>query len=139
MAWVLLADTSTTMRIRVLKAVEGYGHRVEEMSNGREVLEICENSPPNCLVLDVVLPGLDGIKVLRRIQKQSLGVPTVVLTDVRMRDIEEKCRALGASHFLRKSTPIPKIAQVVDDVVRENLKTSAGADSEKRQGQKRRQ
>jgi CheY-like chemotaxis protein len=117
MARILLVDASTTSRLLVVKLLEEDGHHVEESSSGREALEICASAPPDCLILEMVLHELDGFKVLSGLQERNLSVPVIVLTDLRMKSVEEKCKQLGVRAYLKKPARPVQLRKVLGDIV----------------------
>ena len=75
---VLLADTSTEFRILLREAMEKTGEFwVDVAQTGDEVLEKVQEQEPDILIMDVILPGLDGLSALRELQE--LGKPFAVL------------------------------------------------------------
>ncbi|MEV7025191.1 response regulator transcription factor [Kitasatospora sp. NPDC093558] len=70
----------------VAEVVAGYltraGHRVDRAADGAEGLALARSAPPDLLVLDLMLPGLDGLEVLRRLRAsaEGAGLPVVLLT-----------------------------------------------------------
>jgi two-component system phosphate regulon response regulator PhoB len=75
---VLVVDDEPTVRSLVRDLLELNGYHVREASNGDEALTAVDTQPPDCVVLDVMMPGLSGIDVLaelrRRPQHDSLPV-----------------------------------------------------------------
>lgn len=67
---VLLADTSTEFRILLREAMEKTGEFLVEIAQtGDEVLEKVQEQEPDILIMDVILPGLDGLSALRELQE----------------------------------------------------------------------
>jgi two-component system response regulator MtrA len=60
--------------------LNGVGIEVDLVSRGDEALEVFRNNPPDLVLLDIMLPGLDGIEVCRAIRRLSTRVPIVMLT-----------------------------------------------------------
>lgn len=60
--------------------LNGVGMEVDLVSRGDEAVEVFKNSQPDLVLLDIMLPGTDGIEVCREIRKQSTRVPIVMLT-----------------------------------------------------------
>lgn len=79
MADILLTDDEPHLREVVRYALVREGHAVREASNGLEALHAFELAPPDLLVLDVLMPELDGLEVCRRIRKTS-SVPILFLS-----------------------------------------------------------
>jgi two-component system response regulator MprA len=77
---VLVVDDDAPIR-RMLErtfAAEGYG--VETAADGGEALAAVERSVPDLVVLDVAMPGVDGLEVCRRLRRSGLAVPILLLT-----------------------------------------------------------
>ncbi len=72
--------------------------------NGLELLQAVQESPPDALVTDIILPRLDGLAVCRLLKydEQHAGLPVMVISSVIDADIEEQVRQAGADGFLRK-------------------------------------
>lgn len=70
--------------------------------NGKEALSAVEEEEPDVIVLDVKMPEMDGIEVLRRIKKAYPHVEVIILTGHGSEQDEERARELGAFDYLRK-------------------------------------
>lgn len=95
-----MVDDDAMIRRLVTNVLEAEGRRVETATNGAEALEALDRGGFDVVVLDVMMPGLDGVEVCRRLDHDTVKV--VMLTardDVR---IEEAARAAGADAFLTK-------------------------------------
>ena len=90
---VLLADTSTEFRILLREAMEKTGEFwVDVAQTGDEVLEKVQEQEPDILIMDVILPGLDGLSALRELQELGYA------SDQTLAEATE----LGAAYFLPK-------------------------------------
>lgn len=79
MARILLVDDDAHLREVVRYALSLAGHDVREASDGAMALEIFEREPPELIVLDVMMPELDGLEVCRRVRARS-QVPILFLS-----------------------------------------------------------
>ncbi|ORC34705.1 hypothetical protein B4O97_12235 [Marispirochaeta aestuarii] len=68
---VLVVDDESAIRKSLRAYLENEGYEVEEVSHGNEVLPAMRRFTPSVIILDVMLPGIDGIEVLRRIRQES--------------------------------------------------------------------
>lgn len=77
---------------------------------------------PKCLILDLDLPGIDGLKLCRHIQlSDAFGKPTIiVVTALNDTKTEEDCRKLGITNFFRKPLNLPELAETVEKSFDEN-------------------
>ena len=76
---VLLVDDDEKLRKLVTEYLEGYGFQVRALPDGRSVLSTIRNESPDIVILDIMLPGKDGLEVLREIRSE-LSVPVIMLT-----------------------------------------------------------
>lgn len=79
MAAILLVEDDASVREAVAMALEGGGHKVETAVSGDEALARWRSSHPDLIVLDVMLPGADGLEVCRAIRRHD-QVPIIMLT-----------------------------------------------------------
>jgi DNA-binding response OmpR family regulator len=80
---ILVADDSTTVRRLLCARLKADGHEVIEAEDGLQALELARTEHPSLLLLDKVLPKLDGFEIVRRLKEdaQTRGLPIVMLTD----------------------------------------------------------
>ena len=79
MASILLVEDDASVREAVAMALEGDGHRVETAVSGDEALARWRHSHPDLILLDVMLPGADGLEVCRAVRRDD-QVPIIMLT-----------------------------------------------------------
>jgi DNA-binding NarL/FixJ family response regulator len=101
---VLLADDSQPMRLmlRALLALEPDFEVVGEAVDGVEAVALAEREDADLLVLDLALPGLDGLEVLERIRAFPERPRIVIYSGHAAPDSESAVRALGAVDFILK-------------------------------------
>src|SRR5215831_5041696 len=97
----LVIDDEIQIRRLLRVCLEGNGYRVEEAATGQEGINLAAQHPPDIVLLDLGLPDMDGVSVLKRLREWS-KVPVVVLS-VRDRE-EDKVAALdnGADDYVTK-------------------------------------
>ena len=98
-------------------AFEKQGLEVEVAHNGEEGLKKIEERMPDMVVLDMLMPGIDGLEVLRRIRSnpKTKDIKVAILTVVNTAEVKEKARALGAVDYLIKSDL--ELHQIVERVM----------------------
>jgi DNA-binding response OmpR family regulator len=95
MASVLIADDDQSVRTMVRTLLESEGYEVLEASDGQETLDVIGSRSPDVLVLDVRMPKLDGMGVLRKLQGESGTTQRVVMLTGAVEE-EDHLRAWGA-------------------------------------------
>jgi two-component system copper resistance phosphate regulon response regulator CusR len=102
MATVLVVEDQRTLLESLKRGLEGEGYEVVTAGNGEEALELAANEPVDALVLDLLLPGKEGLVVLRELRANGFAQPVLILT---ARDsVEDRVRGLdeGADDYLVK-------------------------------------
>lgn len=114
---VLIAEDEPHIVEALSYVLDREGYRVEAVGDGMQALEQLISAPPDMAILDVMLPNLSGLDILRRLRDHSrlAGLPVLMLTaKVQKRDREEAEQA-GATEFMTK--PFDN-SEVVDTVRR---------------------
>ena len=99
---VFVVDDEQEMRDSLADLLRAVGRRVVTFSSSEAFLKSFDSSVPSCLVLDVRMPGMDGIELLRELRNRSLSVPTVVITAYGDVPMAVDALKLGASDFIQK-------------------------------------
>ncbi len=118
-ATVLIADDSLVIRAVVRAGLESEGYRVVEAVDGASALESCRQQPPDVVLLDIEMPGLDGYQVLAQLKADDelKDIPVVFLTSrTGMDDVVTGLRA-GAHDYLKKPFEPPELLARVGSAV----------------------
>lgn len=81
--------------------------------NGEEALGIVDEDMPDVMVLDLKMPGIDGLEVLRRVRKTYPDVQVIMLTGHGSEKDEREARRLGAFEYLQKPTEIDRLVETI--------------------------
>lgn len=103
-AKVLVADDNEQNRQLVSATLEAEGYELFMTENGEQALQVFERATPDCVLLDVRMPGMDGFETCKRIRSLPTGkdIPIVFLTALRDVDTFDKAMAVGADDFIMK-------------------------------------
>jgi putative two-component system response regulator len=121
---VLIVDDSLTS-IELLGNILGVEYDINFASSGAEALELAAKFPPDLVLLDVVMPGIDGFEVCRRLRANpaSRDIPVIFLTSLESAVDEEYGLSLGAEDFIHKPVSPPVVlARVRNHLVLANAK-----------------
>lgn len=97
----VIDDDSSVRRAlqRILKVLDVYA---EGFASGEDFLASLHSRRPDCVVLDLHMPGLNGLEVQRRIAEMTERLPVVIVTGHHEPGMRERCLSAGASCYLRK-------------------------------------
>ena len=101
---VLVVEDSDDVRLSYVRWLESYGYAVQEARDGDEALQRARESPPDLVLLDINLPGMDGYSLAQRWQRdpQMAAVPLIVLSGRSGDEHEQLSRTSGAIVALKK-------------------------------------
>ena len=101
MARVAIVDDDRSVLNALARQLRATGLEVWPFESGLEFLSAIETDLPDCLLLDIRMPGIGGFELQRRLQERGIRVPTVIITAHDEPQIRERVSALGAG-FLSK-------------------------------------
>ena len=101
---VLVVDDDPSVRRLVCDVLQAYGYSTVDASDGFSALRMVQSEQPDCVVLDVMMPGLDGHAVLTRIRESDGGrdLPVVMLTAAADDAQAWQAWSEGVDYFLAK-------------------------------------
>lgn len=104
MAHILIVDDSPTDSYLVKSILESQGYQTSEASNGEEGILKAKEIKPNLIIMDVVMPGLNGFQATRKITKaeETKNIPVVILSSKNMESDRAWGLMQGAKEFLVK-------------------------------------
>jgi DNA-binding response OmpR family regulator len=114
---VLVVEDDPDIRELLTLYFEAKGHTLETASDGQEALAKVRRVQPDCMLLDVVLPKLDGWSVLSAVRAHS-RMPIILLTSLDDTDDVIKGLTLGADDYLRKPFEIRELEARIQNIVR---------------------
>jgi two-component system chemotaxis response regulator CheY len=88
-----------------------------EAGNGREALALYQQERPDLVLLDVNMPGLDGLATLRKLRELDPDVVVIMLTSLASRQVVEGAADLGACLYIRKDTPKDEMLKMLRETI----------------------
>ncbi len=112
---VLAVDDNRINRIKMARALKD-GYRVTQAEGGKEALELLLTHSFDIVLLDIMMPDMDGFEVLRRM-KDEVGlrdIPVIVVSGLEDTESVSRCLAMGAVDFISKPFDLAQIKACVD-------------------------
>jgi DNA-binding response OmpR family regulator len=115
---ILVVEDEQKIARFVQKGLKEFGFAVDVIGRGDEALEIILDNPFEAIVLDIMLPGRDGLSILRALRERSNAVPVLILTA--RGEVREKVEGLdlGADDYLAKPFAIEELAARLRALIR---------------------
>jgi len=116
MSRVLITDDSLLQRRTLSAIVTDAGHEVDTACNGQEALEKIQAHPPDCLLLDMLMPIMNGVQLLEHMKSLGVTLPVIVLTADVQDSSKDRCLELGATTFLIKPVKQDQLRRVLQSI-----------------------
>jgi DNA-binding response OmpR family regulator len=112
---ILIVDDQPDLRLLIQLTLSGTGYRVREAADGEAALAACAQQPPDVVLLDVMLPGLDGYEVCRRLKAdvRTRGAFVVLMTAGHQETERVRAGEAGADRYLAKPFSPAELLELV--------------------------
>lgn len=115
---IYVVDDDPSVRRSVGFMLRTAGRKVQTFDNGTELLEQVDKLEPGCILLDVRMPGPDGIEVQEEIDQRGISLPIVVMTGHGDIDLAVKAMKAGAVDFIEKPFDKPIVMAAIEEASR---------------------
>ncbi len=119
MAHILIIDDSSFMRGKLRSILARENHSIEEADNGILGLQMASSGGYDAVFLDIIMPGIDGLKILSTLKEQEIAGKVIVLTADIQESVDRQCRDLGAFTVLHKPPREEEVRSALDAVLGE--------------------
>lgn len=115
---VLIADDHSLIRsaVKMLLQAQGYDI-VAEATNGIDAVQLARQHAVDLVILDITMPGLDGLEVISRIKASGLASRVLVLTSQSPLFYSQRCMKAGAAGFISKTQDLSELLRAVKVVI----------------------
>ena len=116
MAHIVVADDDPDILNIVSMSLEAMGHEVERANNGREAVELVRGTNPDLVLMDLMMPEMNGYEATAELKADDATshIPVLALTAKAMRGDEERGRQAGVDAYITKPFRISQVLEVVD-------------------------
>lgn len=111
---VIIVDDSDDLRSKIKEFVETFPHVdiIGEANNGADAIELINKKQPDYLILDIQMPIMSGIEVLKKLKDDLEKIDVIILTNHAEEMYRKKCLELGAKYFLDKTNDLHKLQEI---------------------------
>ena len=114
---ILVVDDEEDVRRLLTESLRREGFQVAAAGSGREALALVQEEPPDLIILDLVMPEMDGIETLRRLRERGVAAKVVVLTAYGTAQQVREAMALGVGEFIGKPFDLDRLIRIVAEEV----------------------
>jgi two-component system cell cycle response regulator len=123
---ILVVDDHPTNLKLACDLLEFEGYRILKSPNAKEAIEIIERCPPDLILMDIALPGMDGLTLTRQLKAdvKTRHIPIVVLSAFAMKGDEQKAMDAGGDGYITKPIDTRTLPATVAEYLKRNLRPS---------------
>ncbi len=114
---VLLAEDAKSNQILVERILERYGLEVVVVDNGKEAIEKARQESFDLILMDIQMPGLNGLEATKKLREEGITTPIVALTAYAMPEDRDKCMAAGCDDYISKPIDQDELRRVLKKYV----------------------
>jgi DNA-binding NtrC family response regulator len=124
MAKILVIDDEEGIRNLLDTLLDRKGYDVILADNGQKGLEVFRRARPDVVILDLKMPGMDGLTVLQQIRHLDPTQPVIILTGAGTPEMEQQVMALGVTDFVEKEFSLHGLGDSLKRLLAPPMKTS---------------
>jgi CheY-like chemotaxis protein len=109
---VLAVEDEERISRLISTVLSSEGYKVITAADGSEALDAVEDAQPSVILLDLMMPGMDGWEFLRHLRERDIDIPVVVVSAVR--DLHVEARRLGVADHLSKPFDVQDLVKKVE-------------------------
>ncbi|MDE8563903.1 response regulator [Anoxybacillus rupiensis] len=110
---LLIVDDQYGIRILLNEVFQREGYTTFQAANGIQALEIVQKHQPDLVLLDMKIPGMDGIEILKRIKAMNESIKVIIMTAYGELDMIQETKDLGAIMHFAKPFDIDELREAV--------------------------
>jgi DNA-binding NarL/FixJ family response regulator len=124
---ILIVDDDRTLRTALSRHLENQGYLVQDVESGDDAIDIFENNPPDLVVSDIVMPGMDGFEFCRRLRATRSGqlIPFIFLSTKGEVDDRVQGHHIGADDYLIKPFDMRELVAKIEAQLERSRRTHA--------------
>jgi two-component system response regulator (stage 0 sporulation protein F) len=115
---IMVIDDEVDFNYMMSYWLKAKGYNVISKSNGVDALETIKKNPPDMVFLDISMPLMDGIEVLRKIREVNKDLPVIMITAYGTKERLEICQKLGISGFFAKEDDFDSLLHIIDTILK---------------------
>ncbi|KXH83961.1 response regulator [Sporosarcina sp. HYO08] len=113
---LLIVDDQSGIRLLLDEVFRREGYKTKLASNGIEAIKSVEEEVPDCVLLDMKMPGLDGIEVLKRLKSDRPELPVIMMTAYGEIELTDDALKIGADKYFTKPFDIYEVRDAVNEI-----------------------
>jgi two-component system response regulator (stage 0 sporulation protein F) len=117
---ILIVDDQNGIRVLLVEVFNGEGYKTFQASNGKIALDIVRKDAPDLVLLDMKIPGMDGLEILKHIKDIDSSIKVIMMTAYGELDMIKEATDLGALMHFTKPFDIDELRAAVNSQLKKN-------------------
>lgn len=117
MALILVVDDSSFSRKLTSGMLKELGYEIIQAEDGQSCLEILKDTTPDCIIMDLLMPGKNGEEVLKELRVSGNNIPVVIQTADIQESVRDSCLSSGANAVVTKPFNADQLSAKVREVL----------------------
>ena len=115
---VLIIDDEEELAAVIADRLEFRGIKAQTAIDGESALKMIKSDPPNIVLLDLMLPGMNGLEVLKKIKTLELNIPIILLTGYGSKEMTLEGMNLGAFDYIMKPCDFDGLVSKIQEALK---------------------
>lgn len=117
MSSILIADDNEHNRYIARFLLEDAGHKIDQAENGNDAVKLAQSGSYDLVLMDIQMPGMDGIEATKLLKSEGFSTPIVALTAKAMRGDREEILAAGCDGYISKPFEVEAFVAEVEKYI----------------------
>ena len=113
----LVVDDSNLNRQILIEFLKTKDFKIIEAADGKEALDQIENSHPDIILLDLIMPVMDGFETMNHLKSKGINIPIIVITAYLKENTYSRCKELGAKAFINKPVKMRELYSEISKLI----------------------
>lgn len=119
--WIAIVDDDPSVLKALRRSLRVHGFQTKTYGSAEDFLAALPDGLPECLIVDLQMPGMTGLELLQHLRRRDIQIPTIVITAHSDAGVRERCVSAGADAFLFKPLQNASLFAAID-AARKNVK-----------------
>ena len=115
---ILIIDDQPGIRLLLNEVFKKEGYTPLLAANGMEALKIFEEELVDCVLLDMKIPGMNGLEILEHLKAKNKRIPVIMMTAYGEQELIDEAMKLGASNYFTKPFNIFEVLEEVNEILK---------------------
>jgi two-component system response regulator MprA len=115
---ILLTDDSTVNRNYLKSILEENNYEIMEAASGQDALDLITENKPDAMILDLMMPGIGGLDILKMIRAKGYKFPIIIFTSDYKEITKKNCLDAGANEVLYKPTKPQHLLSIINGLIK---------------------